>query len=166
MTMQLSSLRSGAAGIASARPGVAPYGHTGIAPCGHTDGEPLPLTLPRRLAHRAGAVRAYRDTPLRPADGAAARASTTRPAHSPRTMTRLLSLLALVALLAGCGDRPGADGDATAADSLDTSVPVEVLIAETGVFEDVIELTGSVESPNDATLSPDVPGALDRRAHV
>ena len=35
-----------------------------------------------------------------------------------------------------------------------------MLIAETGLFEDVIELTGSVESPNDATLSPDVPGTL------
>ena len=76
-------------------------------------------------------------------------------------MTRLLPLLLLGTLVAGCGERPGgADGDAAATDSLDTSVPVEVLIAETGVFEDVIELTGSVESPNDATLSPDVPGTL------
>ena len=76
-------------------------------------------------------------------------------------MTRFLSLILLGALVAGCGERPGADDPAAAAaDSTDTSTPVEVLIADADLFEDVIELTGSVESPNDATLSPDVPGTL------
>ena len=75
-------------------------------------------------------------------------------------MTRFLPLLLAGALLAGCGERPGGDAGTAAADSTDTATPVEVLIAETGLFEDVIELTGSVESPNDAILSPDVPGTL------
>jgi multidrug efflux pump subunit AcrA (membrane-fusion protein) len=47
---------------------------------------------------------------------------------------------------------------AAAADS--ASTPVEVLVATPALFEDVIDLTGTVSTDADAALSPDVPGTL------
>ncbi len=69
-------------------------------------------------------------------------------------------LLAALAL-AACGD------DAAEAEApRDTSVPVEVMVASPGYFEDTIELTGTVDATNDASLSPDVPGMLTYVADV
>ncbi len=75
------------------------------------------------------------------------------------------ALLLLPALaLAACGGPPD---DAAEADApRDTSVPVEVLVADPGYFEDTIELTGTVDATNDASLSPDVPGMLTYVAPV
>src|SRR5690606_29409213 len=42
----------------------------------------------------------------------------------------------------------------------DTAVPVEVVAVEPAPFEDVIELTGSVEAPADATLGAEAAGTL------
>ena len=65
--------------------------------------------------------------------------------------------------LSACG---GPDEVADAEAPRDTSVPVEVLVADPGYFEDTIELTGTVDATNDATLSPDVPGLLTYVAEV
>ena len=70
----------------------------------------------------------------------------------------LLSALALAA----CGGGDTAETEAPR----DPSVPVEVMVAEPGYFEDTIELTGTVDATNDATLSPDVPGVLTFVADV
>ena len=73
-----------------------------------------------------------------------------------------LSALALVAALSlsACGgsDDAVAVTVATTADS--TARAVEVLQVSGALFEDVVELTGTVESDADAMLSPDVPGTL------
>ncbi len=74
-------------------------------------------------------------------------------------MTRSLPLLALALALSACGGDK-ADADATAADSTSTAAAVETLTADPGLFEDVIDLTGTVATNNDAALSPDVPGTL------
>ncbi|MEM1055198.1 MAG: efflux RND transporter periplasmic adaptor subunit [Bacteroidota bacterium] len=78
-------------------------------------------------------------------------------------MNRLSLLLLALALpasvLVGCqppGDEPEADATA----ETDTAIPVEVVLADPDFFEDAIELTGTVDAPNDALLSPDVPGTL------
>jgi membrane fusion protein (multidrug efflux system) len=71
-----------------------------------------------------------------------------------------LTLLALVA--AGCG---GADGSDEARDDTGEpatrSVRVETLVLEPTTFEDVIQITGTVKSSNDATLSAQSSGTLD-----
>ena len=75
-----------------------------------------------------------------------------------------LSLLALGLTLAAC--QPGADEAAEAEAPADRSIPVEVVVADPGYFEDTIELTGTVDADNDALLSPDVPGTLTYVAPV
>ena len=75
-----------------------------------------------------------------------------------------LSLLALGLTLAAC--QPGADEAAEAEAPADRSIPVEVVVADPGYFEDTIELTGTVDADNDALLSPDVPGTLTYVAAV
>ncbi len=74
-------------------------------------------------------------------------------------MTRFSPLLALALVLSACGggDSPA---DTAAADSTATAPAVEVLVADPGLFEDVVSLTGTVATNNDAALSPDVPGTL------
>ena len=76
-----------------------------------------------------------------------------------------LALVAGLALAVSACETPDAEADAT-----DTPVEegrrVEVLVADPGFFEDAIELTGTVESPNDASLSPDVGGSLTYVAPV
>ena len=78
-------------------------------------------------------------------------------------MRPVFPLSALALVLAACG---GPDETADADLPRDTAVPVEVLVADPGYFEDTIELTGTVDASNDATLSPDVPGMLTYVAPV
>ena len=72
-------------------------------------------------------------------------------------MKRSFLLFALAVVVAAC-QPPGEDPAETA--ETDTAIPVEVVLADPDFFEDAIELTGTVDAPNDAMLSPDVPGTL------
>ena len=85
----------------------------------------------------------------------------------PAALTASTLRFALVAGLAlsACGGEEPADA-AEAEAPADRAVPVDVLVAQPGLFEDSIELTGTVEADNDATLSPDVPGTLTYVAAV
>ena len=74
-----------------------------------------------------------------------------------------LLLLALVAApLAACGgaDVPGLPGDEESASDEPAALPVEVVVAEPDYFEDAIELTGTVDAPDDATLAAEASGTL------
>lgn len=81
-------------------------------------------------------------------------------------MAPFLLLLAVAVTAAGCSD----GGEATAGASDDASAPapsarttqVETLVLSPGSFEDVVELTGSVEALNDATLSAQASGTITR----
>ncbi|HEX9953541.1 MAG TPA: hypothetical protein VGB53_17385, partial [Rubricoccaceae bacterium] len=76
----------------------------------------------------------------------------------------LLAAVGLAGSLTACG---GSDApDTAAADSTATAPAVEVLVADPGLFEDVVSLTGTVATNNDAALSPDVPGTLTYVAAV
>ena len=75
-----------------------------------------------------------------------------------------LPLLAFALALTACGGAPDEAAEAEA--PADRSTPVEVVVADPGYFEDTIELTGTVDADNDATLSPDVPGTLTYVAPV
>ena len=90
-----------------------------------------------------------------------------RPAPAPAlTPMRHLSLtLAAAIVLSACGGEDAAEA-ADAETPRDTSIPVEVVVATPTLFEDTIELTGTVDADNDATLSPDVPGMLTYVAPV
>ena len=78
-------------------------------------------------------------------------------------MRHALPLSVLAFALAACG---APDDTAEADTPRDTAIPVEVLVADPGYFEDTIELTGTVDATNDAALSPDVPGMLTYVAPV
>ena len=71
----------------------------------------------------------------------------------------LVLLLPMVLLLAACGSDAEVEVEAET-DAFDRAVPVEVVIAEPGTFEDVIEMTGTIEAPDDATLSAEAAGTL------
>ncbi len=73
-----------------------------------------------------------------------------------------LLLFAAVALAACGGETAPAEAETPA----DRSIPVEVIVADAGLFEDTIELTGTVDATNDASLSPDVGGTLTYVAPV
>ena len=85
------------------------------------------------------------------------------------TLMKNLSLvgIAVTALIAaGCG---GADGVDTTDEALATTesvrkIRVETLPLKPGVFKDVIELTGTVEAINDATLSAQSAGTVEMLA--
>ena len=87
-----------------------------------------------------------------------------RPSDPSASMRRFPLLFLAPLVLAACGGDPAemAEADAPA----DRAVPVEVLVANPGLFEDTIELTGTVDATNDATLSPDVGGTLTYVAPV
>ena len=81
--------------------------------------------------------------------------------------TRFLFLpLALAFVLTACNN--DAADDTEAASEIDRSIPVDVIVAEPGLFEDVIELTGSVDAlhavftkdTEDATLGAETAGTL------
>ncbi|NNF58100.1 MAG: efflux RND transporter periplasmic adaptor subunit [Rhodothermaceae bacterium] len=80
------------------------------------------------------------------------------------TALRFPSLALMLALvLAACGDTPAEDpaADATTDDTETMAArPVEVIVVEPGPFEDVIELTGSVEAPEDAMLGAETAGTV------
>src|SRR5690606_20771735 len=76
----------------------------------------------------------------------------------PMTHLRSLPLFLAAFVLAACGGDP-AEPSAEAG-AADTAVPVEVVAVEPAPFEDVIELTGSVEAPEDATLGAEAAGTL------
>ena len=80
-------------------------------------------------------------------------------------MTDSLSRLAATALflpmlltLAACGGET--PNDDASAPSFDRALPVEVIVVEPGSFEDVIVMTGTIEAPDDATLSAETAGTL------
>lgn len=77
-------------------------------------------------------------------------------------MHRLIRFLFLVALLvlAGCGGANGSESAPAEDGTTQRSVRVETLILEPTTFEDVIELTGSVEATNDAMLSAQSAGTV------
>ncbi len=85
---------------------------------------------------------------------------------SKRIIHLSLFTLVLAALVtAGCGGANGADGSAAAATDEDgtavRSIRIEALVLTPDTFEDVIELTGTVESVNDATLSAQSAGTVE-----
>lgn len=71
--------------------------------------------------------------------------------------TRLALLLTLPLALAACS---GEEAPAENAESADTATPVEVLVVQPTLFEDVIALTGNVAAPEDAVLNPEASGTL------
>lgn len=96
------------------------------------------------------------------------------------TSLRLTAALATIVLLAGCGSgaqEGGADGDAAQPTSQPTSqtaepaggadgvtrvVRIESLVLSAEEFDDVIELTGTVEADHDATISARTAGTIVR----
>ncbi|MEP0548330.1 MAG: efflux RND transporter periplasmic adaptor subunit [Rhodothermales bacterium] len=84
-----------------------------------------------------------------------------RIAHLTRgyRLATLALVLPMVLLLAACGGdaEVPVDSEATA---FDRTLPVEVIVAEASTFEDVIEMTGTIEAPDDATLSAEASGTL------
>src|SRR5690606_13103323 len=73
-------------------------------------------------------------------------------------MRRTLLLPSLALALAACG---GGEAPAEPTEAVtDTAIPVEVLVVEPTLFEDVITLTGNVAAPEDATLNPEASGTL------
>ncbi len=76
----------------------------------------------------------------------------------------LLTLTLLALAVAGCAGADGSDGTATATDEdgvARRSVRIETLVLKPTTFEDVIELTGTVESLNDVTLSAQSAGTVE-----
>lgn len=82
-----------------------------------------------------------------------------RIAHLSRgyRLATLVLVLPMLLLLSACGGEEVAE---PAAAETDRAVPVEVLVATPAAFEDVIEMTGTVEAPDDATLSAEASGTL------
>ena len=70
----------------------------------------------------------------------------------------LFPFLAALLVLAGCS---GANGE-EAAEATAREVRVESLVLEPTSFEDIIELTGTVEAIDDATLSAQASGTVER----
>ena len=76
----------------------------------------------------------------------------------------LLTLALLALAVAGCAGADGSDGTAPSTDEesvAQRSVRVETLTLQPTTFEDIIELTGTVESDNDATLSAQSAGTVE-----
>ena len=75
----------------------------------------------------------------------------------------LVLAIVLAVLFTGCappGEGDGGDADTTAVAIAIPATPVEVVTINAERFEDTIELTGTVEAPDDATLSAESSGRL------
>ncbi len=82
-----------------------------------------------------------------------------RPAHT--ILAAGLLPLCAAALLAGCGSEPPNGARSASADTNDVqAIQVETLVLEPTVFQDVIQLTGSVEAFDDARLSAQTSGTV------
>lgn len=68
-------------------------------------------------------------------------------------------LLVFALFLAACGSGAEAPSE-TDASAENMGIPVDVLVAEPALFEDVIELTGSVNAPEDATVGAEASGTI------
>ena len=75
-----------------------------------------------------------------------------------RLAAAVLVLPMLLTLSACGGDAAEPEPEAATAES--TATPVEVVRIDRAMFRDVIELTGTVEAPDDATLSAETAGTL------
>lgn len=94
-------------------------------------------------------------------------ASTSSPAPSAmRLSVRPLPAALLGAVLGLTACNAPADEAPDEAEAADRARPVEVVVADPTLFEDTIELTGTVDARNDALLSADVPGTLTYVAEV
>lgn len=73
----------------------------------------------------------------------------------------LLMLAALLAL-AACGSDVPSDDEVAAAEAAERgrAMPVDVFEVQSVAFEDVVQLTGTVEAPDDATLSAESSGTI------
>ncbi len=81
--------------------------------------------------------------------------------------TSLLTLTLLALFVAGCAGADGSDGSSTVSDEESVarpSVRIETLTLAPTTFEDIIELTGTVESLNDVTLSAQSAGTVEELA--
>ncbi len=76
--------------------------------------------------------------------------------HRISTPTLLLCVSLAVAAC-GSGSEEATETDATTENA---GIPVDVLIAEPALFEDVIELTGTVDAPEDATVGAEASGTI------
>lgn len=76
----------------------------------------------------------------------------------------VFALLFGAVFLAACGDTPESAEDFAVIQP--NATPVEVVALEPTLFEDVVELTGTVDAGEDATLSPSASGTLTYVAPV
>ncbi|MDX1440281.1 MAG: hypothetical protein R3284_10310, partial [Rubricoccaceae bacterium] len=74
--------------------------------------------------------------------------------------TNLFALLTAASfVVAGCGGEAAQSTD-EAGEGGANVIPVNVLVAEPALFEDLIEITGTVDSPGDATLGAESSGVV------
>jgi membrane fusion protein, multidrug efflux system len=76
-------------------------------------------------------------------------------------LARAAALVALLAL-AACGADAPTDDEVAAAEAAERgrAIPVDVYEVQTAPFQDVVQLTGTVEAPDDATLSAEASGTV------
>src|SRR5690554_5673168 len=80
------------------------------------------------------------------------------------SLFRRLAPLALLLTLAACGAEAPENAPTAEADDDRPAIPVEVVTVRPATFEDVIEMTGTIEAPNDVALTPEVAGTLTHLA--
>lgn len=76
---------------------------------------------------------------------------------SSRTLV-LATLTSILILMVGCGGGSAEPQQEETAAS--NAIPVDVLVAEPALFDDILEITGTVSSPGDATLGAEFSGAI------
>ena len=78
--------------------------------------------------------------------------------RAPSMLATTAMLIGVLALTSGCGDEQVSDASAKAPTQPKTRV--ETLVLEPSTFTDIIDLTGSVEALDDATLSSQTDGTV------